>query len=117
MQKPIALDGRALDDDVVRDRRVETELLFVPGDANVLAVEDESADPAGPRRLGVGPGEEKNGAGVARVRDPLLRAGDAPASAVRLGAGAKRAGIRAGFRLGQCERAQVLAARERRDEA
>jgi hypothetical protein len=65
----------------------------------------------------VSPSEQENGARVARVRDPLLRARDAPAVARRLGSGPERTGIGTGLGLGQGERSQVLAARERRDEA
>jgi len=71
--------------------------------ADVIAVEDEGADTAGPRRLGVSPGEQKNGARVARVRDPLLRARDPPAVARRLGTGPERTGIGTGLGLGKGE--------------
>ena len=72
VQEAVALDVRALDDDVVRRRRVETELLLVARHANVIGVEDEGGHAS--RAVGrfVGAGEEKKGAGVAAVRDPLL---------------------------------------------
>ena len=82
----------------------------------MIAVENESAHPPGARRLGVGAREQKNRPGVARVRDPLFRPGDAPAIAIRLGAGPERTGIRTCLGFGQRERAQVLPPRERRDE-
>src|SRR6266516_358521 len=108
---------RALDDDVVRDQGVQSERILIPGHPDVIAVEDEGADTAGHRRLGIGPSEQEKGARVARVRDPLLRARDAPAAARRLGAGPERAGIGTSLGLGQRERSEVLAARERWDEA
>ena len=117
VQQPVAADERALDHDVVRHRRVEAELLLVARDAHVLGVEDERADAARARRLRVGAREEQERAGVAAVRDPLLRAGDPPAVAVGLGARPQRAGVGAGLGLGQRERAEMLAARERRHEA
>ena len=43
VQEAVAADERALDDDVVRRRRVEAELLLVARDAHVLGVEDERA--------------------------------------------------------------------------
>ena len=116
MQEPVAFDDHAVDDDVVGDRRVESELFLVPCHADVIAVENESAHPPGARRLGVGAREQKNRPGVARVRDPLFRPGDAPAIAIRLGAGPERTGIRTCLGFGQRERAQVLPPRERRDE-
>src|SRR5205085_2693672 len=51
------------------------------------------------------------------VRDPLLRARDAPAVAVLARGRAQRAGVRAGLGLGQRERAEGLAAGERGHEA
>src|SRR5262249_13300461 len=116
VQKPVSSDCRTLDDNVVRDRGVESELLLVPRHPDVIAVEDEGADPGGTDNLGIGAREEQNGAGVALVRDPLLGAGDSPAVAVRLRACAKRSGVgaRLGFREG--ERPEVLSTRKRRDE-
>ena len=73
--------------------------------------------PFGAGRLRVGAGEEEEGAGARAVRDPLLRAGDTPAVAVRLGGRAQRAGVGAGVGLGERERAELLAPRERRHEA
>ena len=116
-QQPVAANQRALDQDVVRHRRVEPELLLVAGDAHVVGVEHERADTACSRSLLVGSREDEEGAGMARVRDPLLAAADPPAVSVRLGACAKRAGVRSRLGLGERECAEMLAARERRDEA
>src|SRR5207247_9755639 len=54
VQEPVALDDRALDDDVVRARGVQSEFLLAPGPPDLIAAEDAGADTAGPRRLGVG---------------------------------------------------------------
>ena len=67
--------------------------------------------------LRIRPREEEERARVPPVRDPLLRAGDAPAVAFRVGARAQRARVRSGLGLGERERAEMLAARERRHEA
>ena len=117
VQEAVALDVRALDDDVVRHRRVEAELLLVARHAHVVGVEDERGDAARARRRLVRAREEQERAGVRAVRDPLLRAGDRPAVAVRLRARAQRAGVGAGLGFRQRERADELAARERRHEA
>ena len=50
-------------------------------------------------------------------RDELLRAGDPPAAVLAGRRGAQRAGVRSRLGLGQRERADQLAARERRHEA
>ncbi len=83
----------------------------------MLGVEDERGDAARPGRVGVGTGEQDERARVATVRDPLLRAGDAPAVPVRLRARAQGAGVGAGLRLREGERADRLPSRERRHEA
>src|SRR5581483_8120496 len=90
-------------------RRVQPELLLVARHAHVVGVEDERAHAARARRVEVGAREGEERPGVAAVRDPLLRAGDAPAVVVRLGARAQRARVGARLRLGQRERAEVLA--------
>ena len=116
-EQPVPPDLGALDHDVVRHGGIEAELLLLSRDSHMVGVEDEGRDALGPRRVGVGAGEEQERRGVLAVRDPLLGAGDRPAVAVLLGLRAKRAGIGAGFGLGQREGADALATRERRDEA
>src|SRR5581483_342022 len=117
VEQPVAADERVLDDDVVRGRGVEAELLLVTRDAHVLGVEHERAHAARAGRAPVGAREEEERARMARVRDPLLRAGDAPAVAVRLGARPQSPRVRARLGLGERERTEVLAACERRHEA
>jgi len=117
VQQPVGADDRTVDLEVARHRRVQAELLLVSRDADLVGVEDERTHAAGAGRLEVGAREDEEGAGVAAVRDPLFRAGDPPALAVGLCTGAKRPRVRAGLRLGQGEGAEMLAARERRDEA
>ena len=117
VQQAVAVDVRVLDRDRVRRRRVEAELLLAAGDADVVGVEDEGRDAARARRVRVGAREEEERPGVLGRRDELLRAGDAPAVTVPRRRRAQRAGVGAGLGLGQCERADQLAARERRDEA
>ena len=98
VQQPVPVDERAFDDEVVRRRRVEPELLLVARDADVVGVEDEGADAARARRSESVRAKREERARVAAVRDPLLRAGDPPAVAVGLGARAQRAGVGAGLR-------------------
>ncbi len=69
------------------------------------------------KRFRVGAREDEERPGVAPVRDPLLRARDAPAVAFRYGARRERACVRARLGLGERECAEVLAAREGRHEA
>ena len=71
---------------------------------------------ASPPRL-VGAREEQERAGERAVGDPLLRAGDVPAVRRPLGLRDQRARVGARAGLGQRERADRLAARERRHEA
>ena len=117
VQQAVSLDVRAFDHDVVRHRGVESELLLVASDADVLRVEDERTDPACSRRVLVGARKEQERPGVAAVRDPLLRAGDRPPVGISLGLRAQRARVGAGLRLREREGAEVLTARKRRDEA
>ena len=117
VQEPVALDVRALDHDVVGDRRVEAELLLVARDPHMIRIEDERAHAARPGGALVGARKGQERPRVTAVRDPLLRAGDRPAVTGGLGLRAQRARIRAGFGLGEREGAEMLPARERRDEA
>ena len=110
-------DASAFDGEVRRRRRVEAELLLLARDANVLGVEDEARDAACARRRRVGTREEDERAGPRAVRDPLLRAVQNPAVAVRHGGRPERAGVGAGARLGESEGAEALATSERRHEA
>jgi hypothetical protein len=117
VQQAVAADDGTLDHDVVRRRRIEPELLLVASHPHVLRVEHECADAARPRGALVGAREDQERPRVTSIRDPLLCARDAPAVALRVGARAQGARVGAGFRLGERERAQLVAARERRDEA
>src|SRR5207253_497681 len=95
---------------------VETELLLLPRDRHVLAVDQEGGDAGGTRRRRVGAREEEDRAPEGTVRDPLLRARDRPAVAVGCCGRAQRARVRSRLRLGQRERADQLTAGERRHE-
>ena len=117
VQKPVAGRPGALDHEIDGRRRVEAELLLLARHPHVLGVEEERRDAARSLDLGLAAGEDEERAGVAAVRDPLLRARDRPAVAVRVGARSERAGVGAGPRLGEREGADRLAARERRHEA
>jgi hypothetical protein len=117
VQQPVPTHLDALDDDVVRHRRVEAELLLLPRDPDVVGVEHERRHALRARRRLIATGEEQERRGVCPVRDPLLRAGDRPAAVRRLRLRTKRPGVRSGFGLGEREGPDPLAARERRDEA
>ena len=103
VQQPIPRDLSTLDDDVVRHRRIEAELLLVTGDTHVLLIEHERADPARARGLGISAREQQERPGMPAVRDPLFRTSDRPAVPGRLGLRPEGAGIRAGLRLRQRE--------------
>ena len=57
VQEPVTADVR-VDHDVVRDRRVEPELLLVPGHADMVGVEHECADSARAAGVRVRPREQ-----------------------------------------------------------
>ena len=118
VQEAVALDVRALDDDVVRRRRVEAELLLVARHANVVGVEDERGDTARSGGRFVRAREEQE---RARRSAPFVIHCFAPVivqpSPLGCCARSQRACVGAGFGLGQRERADQLAARERRHEA
>jgi hypothetical protein len=59
------------------------------------------------------PREEQERAGVPSVGDPLLRACDPPAAVEWFGLRPQGSRVRAGLRLSQRERAEMLAARQR----
>ena len=117
VQQAVALDPCVLEHEVRGRRGVQAELLLLARDPDVPGVEDEARDAT--RALGrrVGPREEDERAGTRAVRDPLLRAVQHPAVAVRSGRGPERSRVGAGAGLGQRERAEALAASERWHEA
>ena len=117
VQKPVGVDVGAVEPQVGRRGRVDPELLLLPRDLDVLRVEDERRDTACALGRGVGASEEQEGRGVAAVRAPLLRAGEPPAVAVGHGRRPERPRVGARARLGERERADRLAAGERRHEA
>ena len=82
-EQAVATDAGVVEADVGRRGRVEAELLLLARDLDVAAVDEEGADAARPLRGRVGAGEDEERAGVAAVRDPLLRAAQPPAVAVR----------------------------------
>ena len=77
------------------------------------ASSDEARDAARARGRRIGTREEDERPGARAVRDPLLRAVEHPAVAVRLRGRPQRAGVGAGARLGERERSELLTARER----
>ena len=116
VQQPVGVDVD-IDGDRVGGRGVEPELLLATGDADVVGVEDEGRDAAGAGRVRIGAREEQERAGVLPRRDELLCAGDSPAAVLARRRGSQGAGIGSRLGLGQRERADELAARERRHEA
>ena len=90
VEQTIAAHTCAFDDDVVRHRGVQSQLLLVPRHAHVLGVEDERAHSARSLGVRVGAREQEKRSGMTAVRDPLLRAVEHPAVAVRLRPRAER---------------------------
>src|SRR5205085_11609149 len=91
VQQAIVVDDDAVEGDVDRLRRVESELLRLVRHLDVAAVDEEGGDPARARRPGIRAREEQDCAPEAAVRDPLLRAADAPAAVGALGTRRPRA--------------------------
>ena len=116
VQEPVPLDVHVLQHEIRRRRGVEPELLLLAGDGDVPAVENEAGDSSRTRRFRVRAREEHERPGTRPVRDPLLRAVQLPSVLRRLRRRSQRAGIRAGSRLGEGERADLLSTRQRRDE-
>ncbi|MNF90364.1 hypothetical protein D3C84_729240 [compost metagenome] len=84
--------------------------------AGAVGRHDEGADAALAGRR-IGDGEDDHRAGVLAGGDELLGAVEHVAVAVATGAGAQVAGVGAGLRLGEGEGADLLAARQRDEEA
>ena len=103
MQEPVLSHECLVEADIGGRGRVEAELLLLARHLDVGAVDDERADTPRPRRRRVRAGEDDERAGVAAVRDPLLRAAQLPAGAVGDSLGAQRSGVRSGIGLGECE--------------
>jgi hypothetical protein len=115
VQEPVSVHVR-IDPQLGGRRRVQSELLLLARHLHVLAVEDERRDAARALRLGVGAGEEDQRARLRAGRDELLRTREAPAVPVCDRCRAQRPRVGARSRLGQRERADLLAARQRRHE-
>src|SRR5205814_5998359 len=113
---------RTWNEDLVEEDLVE---LLAPrhlaeganGHARSVHVADEVADALRFGSVGVGPGEEDPPARELRVARPHLLAGDDPAVAASLGAGAERRQVRAGARLGEELTPELLGRQDRRQEA
>ena len=115
-EQPVVIDIR-IDRDVVRDRRVEPELLLGACHGDLVGVDDERRDAARRARRAVRAREEQDGAAERRVGDPLLSARDVPAAVDAPRARGQGARVRTGPGLRQREAAHALAACERRHEA
>ena len=75
-------DRDAVETEVGGRRRVEPELLLLPGHLDVIGVEQERRYAARALGRGIRPGEDEERRRVAAVRAPLLRSVDPPAVAV-----------------------------------